>query len=43
MTADPHHDPELWAKRRERAIRWMHTDLHGEDGGVSARTAQRKD
>jgi hypothetical protein len=29
MTNDPHHDPELWAKRRERALRWLHTDLKG--------------
>jgi hypothetical protein len=29
MPDDPQHDPELWAKRRERAIRWLHTDLKG--------------
>jgi hypothetical protein len=29
MTTDLHHDPELWAKRRERALRWLHTDLKG--------------
>jgi hypothetical protein len=29
MTTDPHPDPELRAARRERALRWPHTDLHG--------------
>ena len=29
MTTEPQHDPELWAARRERALRWLHTDLKG--------------
>jgi hypothetical protein len=28
-TPDPQPDPLLWAKRRERALRWLHTDLKG--------------
>ena len=28
--ADEHTDPLLWSARRERAKRWLHTDLHGE-------------
>jgi hypothetical protein len=26
-TPDPQPDPLLWAKRRERVLRWLHTDL----------------
>jgi hypothetical protein len=29
-TPDPKPDPFLWSVRRERAIRWLHTDLKGE-------------
>jgi hypothetical protein len=29
MTTDPKPDPLLWAARRERALRWLHTDLKG--------------
>jgi hypothetical protein len=28
-TADPKPDPLLWAARRERALRWLRTDLKG--------------